>query len=67
MTQKTQAYKDAQARYDEKKTRFFGLKLNIETDADIIAAIDEHKESRQGFIKDCIRAAISNGGANGKP
>lgn len=59
MAEKTQAYKDAQARYDEKKTQFFGLKLNKETDADIIAEIEAHKESRQGFIKDCIRKAIA--------
>lgn len=58
MAEKTQAYKDAQARYDEKKTQFFGLKLNKETDADIIAEIEAHKESRQGFIKDCIRKAL---------
>lgn len=58
MAEKTQAYKDAQARYDKEKTQFFGLKLNRETDADIIAEIENHKESRQGFIKDCIRKAL---------
>lgn len=58
MAEKTQAYKDAQARYDKEKTQFFGLKLNRETDADIIAEIEKHKESRQGFIKDCIRKAL---------
>lgn len=55
--QKTQAYRDAQKRYDAKSTVFIGLKLNKKTDADIIAAI-EKQDSKQGYIKDCIRRCL---------
>lgn len=42
-----------QARYDEKATRRYGLKLNLSTDADIIERLDK-VESIQGYIKELI-------------
>lgn len=44
-----------QDRYDAANTRFFGLKLNIRTDADILAALDA-AENKQGYIKKALRA-----------
>lgn len=54
---KTEAYKEAQKRYDAKKTKFYGVKLNIETDADIIKALDA-SDNRQGLIKKAIRSYL---------
>lgn len=45
---------ERQARYDEKATRRFGLKLNLGTDADIIQKL-EQVDSIQGYIKELIR------------
>ena len=47
---KTEAYMEAQKRYVAKKTKFYGVKLNIETDADLIKALDA-SDNRQGLIK----------------
>lgn len=44
----------AQAKYDANKTRRYGLKLNLITDADIITQLDT-VESIQGYIKQLIR------------
>ena len=55
MTSKTQ--RDANARYDERATRQIKLKLNLGTDADILAKLDA-VESKQGYIKRLIRADI---------
>lgn len=46
-----------QARYDEKNTYRFNMKLNIKTDEDIIKWLDGQK-SKQGAIKDLIRDKI---------
>lgn len=46
------------AERDKRITRRFGLKLNINTDADIIAAL-EAQPSMQGFVKNAIRAYIA--------
>lgn len=54
---KTEAYKEAQKRYDAKKTKFYGVKLNIETDADLIKALDT-SDNRQGLIKKAIRSYL---------
>ena len=44
-------------KYDAANTRRFVLKLNLKTDADIIAVV-EAQESMQGFIKQAIREKI---------
>ena len=48
---------ERQARYDAKSCRRYGLKLNLKTDADIIAKL-ESVESIQGYIKELIRNDI---------
>ena len=56
----TEAQKRAQKRYDEAnkdKWRMIHLKLNRETDADIIEKL-ESSQNIQGYIKDLIRADI---------
>ena len=55
----TEAQKRAQKKYDEAnkgKWRMVHLKLNKETDADIIEKL-EASGNIQGYIKDLIRAA----------
>ena len=55
----TEAQKRAQKRYDEAnkgKWRMIHLKLNRETDADIIEKLEASKNI-QGYIKDLIRSA----------
>lgn len=47
-----------QQRYDAANTTQFKLKLNLTTDADILARLDE-QESKQGYIKALIRADIA--------
>lgn len=51
----TEAQKKANAKYDANNTRRIMLKLNIKTDADILAKLDA-VTSKQGYIKDLIRA-----------
>ena len=54
----TEAQKRAQKKYDEAnkdKFRMIHLKLNRETDADIIEKL-ENVDSIQGYIKQLIRA-----------
>ena len=56
----TEAQKRAQKKYDEAnkdKFRMIHLKLNRETDADIIEKL-EQSENIQGYIKELIRADI---------
>lgn len=55
----TEAQKRAQKKYDEAnrdKWRMVHLKLNKETDADIIEKL-ERSGNIQGYIKDLIRSA----------
>lgn len=54
----TDAQRRASARYDAKSTRQYHLKLNLKTDADIIAALDA-QPSAQGYIKALIRADLT--------
>ena len=49
-----------QAKYDEEHTRRIGLKLNTQTDADIIEQL-EKQSSMQGYIRALIRADIAAG------
>lgn len=53
----TEAQRKANARYDAKATIQVKIKLNIKTDADIIAKL-ESVENKQGYIKELIRADI---------
>lgn len=53
----SEAKREANARYDAKATRGVYLKLNLKTDADILACLDR-VANRQGFIKALIRAYI---------
>lgn len=60
MNMTTEAQKRAQKRYDEAnkdKFRMIHLKLNRETDSDIIEKL-EQSENIQGYIKELIRADI---------
>lgn len=50
----TEARKRAQKKYDQSNTKRYYLKLNIKTDADIIAKLDS-VENKQAFIKECLR------------
>ena len=57
MKEKTEAYKRAQKKYDEKSTRFYGLKLCRGTDAELIEKL-ESVENKQGYLKELIRKDI---------
>ena len=48
-----------QAEYDKANTTRYQLKLNNQTDADIIQKLGSVK-SKQGYIKDCIRRDLKN-------
>lgn len=50
----SEAQKKATAKYDKSHTTGIYLKLNNETDADILKKL-ETVENRQGYIKDLIR------------
>lgn len=45
--------------FDSVNCRFYHIKLNRKTDADIIARLDE-VPSKQGYIRALIRADINN-------
>jgi hypothetical protein len=51
------AHNRATAKYDAENTKFFGLKFNLKTDADILEKLDT-VDNKQGYIKDLIRADI---------
>lgn len=53
----TEAQRRAVQKYDAKTTKQIHLKLNLKTDADIIAALDA-VPSVQGYIKTLIRADL---------
>ena len=55
---RTPAQAAAEKKYNATHTRFFGLKLNHATDADIIAKL-ESVDSIQAYIKQCIRADLN--------
>lgn len=46
----TDAQKQASQKYDKKNTRLFTIKLNYNTDADLISLLESQKNI-QGFIK----------------
>ena len=55
------AHVRANAKYNAKNVRQFVLKLNIKTDADVIAVLDDIEGSKQGYIKQLIREDIQRG------
>ena len=56
----TEAQKRASLKYDAKATIQVKLKLNLKTDADILAKLDS-VPSKQTYIKSLIRADIGRG------
>ena len=58
MTTKINDGKTARERYDEANTKFYGLKLNRKTDADLIAFLDA-SGNVQGTIKEALRKAMT--------
>jgi hypothetical protein len=59
---RTDAQRESEIRYKEKNTIFYGVRLNRNTDADIIEFLESRRAqglSIQGYIKDCIRYAYS--------
>lgn len=55
----TEAQKRASAKYDREKTKLVGMKLNLRTDADILAWLAE-KPNVQGYLKQLIRRDMAN-------
>lgn len=55
----TDAQKAATAKYDKGNTKRLSLKLNLNTDADILEKLDSEKNV-QGYIKKLIRNDIIN-------
>lgn len=56
----TEAAKAAKARYDAKTARYFSLKLNQNTDKELIEKL-ESQESIQAYLKQLIRNDIEKG------
>lgn len=54
----TEAQLKATAKYQKKNTRMFTLRLNLNTDMDIINKL-EQVENKQGYIKQLIRTNIA--------
>ena len=54
----TEAQKRAIMAYDKTHTKGYYIKLNINTDADVIAVL-ESVPNRQGYIKELIRADLA--------
>ena len=61
----TEAQRRATARYDRENTRQVKLKLNVNTDADIIEHLSG-KDNVAGYIKGLVREDIARGEA-GRP
>lgn len=55
----TEAQKKATAKYDKNNTRIYSLKLNTNTDKEIIEVLDS-TGNVQGFIKALIREYIQD-------
>lgn len=54
----TEAQLKATAKYQKKNTRMFTLRLNLNTDMDIIEKL-EQVSNKQGYIKQLIRTDIA--------
>lgn len=59
---KPNAHTRAVAKYNSQNVRQYVLKLNIKTDADVIAFLDSIEGSKQGLIKQLIRDHIKDNG-----
>lgn len=57
----TDAQKKAQKKYDKENTKQVVLKLNMKSDADILARL-QNEENKQGYIKELIRMNMQNCG-----
>ena len=57
----TDAQIKAQRRYDARNTRQVHIKLNLRTDKDVLARLDE-VQSKQGYIKRLIREDLAKEG-----
>ena len=57
----TEAQRKAQRRYDAKNTRQVHIKLNRNTDKDVLDKLDE-VPSKQGYIKRLIREDLAKEG-----
>ena len=44
--------------YDRQSSKYYGMKLNLKTDADIVAMLDK-QPSLQAYVKQLIRADIA--------
>lgn len=55
-----------QSRYDAKNTRRYVMKLNLNTDADIIAKLESERAGNkiQTYLKRLIRADLASAGAS---
>lgn len=56
----SEAQKRASEKYDSTHTKQIKLKLNLETDKDILERLDE-VDNKQGYIKGLIRYDIKKG------
>lgn len=52
---------ESQEKYDASHTKRYAFKLNLETDKDIIDALDTCG-NKQGLLKEAIRFYLANGG-----
>ena len=57
----SEAKKAAKARYDAKTAKYYRIKLNINTDAELVKLLDQ-QENVQGFIKSLLRREVENRG-----
>ena len=57
----SEAKKRANAKYDKEHTQAIMLKLNKQTDADVLAML-ESVENRQGYIKELVRRDLRGNG-----
>lgn len=51
------AQRRAVAKYDKSHSKVFAIKLNVETDKELIARL-ESQDNKQRYIKDLIRADL---------
>ena len=58
MDMATEAQRKAQRRYDARNTRQVHIKLNLRTDSDVLARLDD-VPSKQGYIKRLIREDLA--------
>lgn len=56
----SKAQTEAVKRYQDKTTRLMSIRLNLNTDADIIRRLEE-VASKQGYIKELIRKDMQRG------